>query len=57
VDPRDGEVTRELDFNDILNTGVEVLEGAVSIDVGENVRRFDGIISGTRCGKIVCGGD
>jgi len=57
VDPGDSEGTRELDFNDPLNSAVEVLEGAVSTNVGEKIRRFDGIISGTRRGEIVCGGD
>ena len=57
MDPGDSEGTRELDFNDPLNSAVEVLEGAVSTNVGEKIRRFDGIISGTRRGEIVCGGD
>jgi len=57
VDAGDGEVTRELDLNDVLNSGVEVLGGAVSIDVGELVRWFDGVVSRSGLGEVVSGGD
>jgi len=52
----DGEVTRELDLSNILNSCVEVLGGATSIDVGEEVRRLDGVVSSTRPGEVVWGG-
>jgi hypothetical protein len=37
VDAGDGEVTKELNRSSILNSGVQVLGGAVSINVGEEV--------------------
>ena len=37
VDASDSEVTRELNPSTILNSGEEVLWGAVSIDIGEEV--------------------
>jgi hypothetical protein len=45
VDAGDGEVSRELNCSNVLNVGVQVLGGAVSIDVGEQVRRPDGVVS------------
>jgi len=33
----DGEVTRDLDLSDVLDSSVGVLEGAVCIDVDEKV--------------------
>ena len=57
VDPGGGQVTRELDLNDTLNSGVEVLRSAISIDVGEQVRRLDGVVSGSGFGEVVSGGD
>ena len=57
ADAGDGEVTRELDLNDVLNSGVEVLGGTVSIDVGELVRWFDGVVSRSGLGEVVSGGD
>jgi len=53
----DGEGTRELDLNDILNFGIEVLGGPVTTDVGEQVRRFDGVVSRSGIGEVVSGGD
>ena len=53
----DGEVTGELDLSNILNSGIEVLGGATSIDVGEEVRWLDGIVSSARSGEVVRGGD
>ena len=35
VDARDGKSTREVNLSSILNGGMEMLEGAVGIDVGE----------------------
>jgi len=37
LDVGNGEVTGELDHNNVLDGGVEVLEGAISLDVGEKV--------------------
>ena len=52
----DCETTGELDFSNILNSRVEVLECATNINVGEEVRRFDGVISSTRSSEIIRGG-
>ena len=57
MDPGDGKVTREFDLGNILNDGVEAFGGPITIDLDEKVRRFDGIIPGTRPSEIVCGGD
>ena len=53
----DSEVTGELDLCNILNSGVEVLGGATGVDVGEEVRWLDGVVSSTRPGEVVRGGD
>ena len=53
----DGEGTGELDLDNILNGGVEVLGGAVTIHVGEQVRWLDGIISRSGFGEVVSGRD
>jgi len=57
VDAGDIEVTREFDLNNVLNSGIEVLGGATSIDVGEEIRWLDGVVSSTRPGEVVRGGD
>ena len=57
MDAGDSEVTKELDLSNILNSGIEVLGGATSIDVGEEVRWLDGIVSSARSGEVVRGGD
>ena len=51
--PGDSEVSGELHLSDILYSRVEVLEGAASIDVREEVRRFDGVVSSSRASEIV----
>ena len=51
--PGDCENPGELDLSDILNNRVEVLEAAISIDVGEQIRWFDGVVSSTRSSEIV----
>ena len=53
VDARDGEVARELNSSNILNSGAEVLGGTVGIDVGEQVRWLDGVGSSARSSKVV----
>ena len=53
----DSEFTGELDLGYISNGGVEVLWGTISINVGEKVRWLDGVVSGTRLGEVVSGGD
>lgn len=56
VDAADGKVTGKLDLNDSLNSGKEVVEGAFNIDVGEQVRRLDGVPS--RSGlEVISSGD
>ena len=57
VDSGDGEVSREPDLRSIFNGRVEVLGGAISINVDEAVRRLDGVVSGTRSSEIVCNGN
>ena len=54
---RDGEVARELDLGSILDGRVQVLGGAIGVDVGEQVRRLDGVIPGTGFGEVVGGGN
>jgi len=53
----DGEVARELDPGSSLNGTVEVLGGAIGVDVGEQVRRLDGVISSARSSEVVRRGD
>ena len=53
--PGDSENTGELNLSDTLNSRVEVLEGTITIDVGEEVQRFDGVVSSTRSSEVVCG--
>ena len=57
LDVENGEVTGELDHSNVLGGGVEVLGGAISIDVGEKVRWFDVVVSITGFGEIVNSGD
>ena len=49
----DREITREPDICDTLNSGVEVLGGAISINVGEETRWLDGVVPWTRLGKVI----
>jgi len=53
----DNKVTKEPNLSDILNGGVEDFEGAIRIDVSEEARWLDGVVSGTRYSEVVCGGD
>ena len=53
----DGEGTGELDLNDVLNYGIELLECPVSVDVGEQVRRLDGVSPRAGFGEVVSSGD
>jgi len=57
VDAGDSKVTRELNLSNILDSGVEVLGGAINIDVGEEVRWLDGVVSSTRLSEVIRGGD
>ena len=57
VDTGDSEGTKQLDLNNILNGGVEAPWGTISTDVGEDVRRLDGVVSSARSGEVVCSGD
>jgi len=47
-DTGDSKVTREPNLCNILNGGVEDFEGAIRIDVSEEARWLDGVVSGTR---------
>ena len=53
----DGEGTGELEFSDILNSGVEVIGLAIATDIGEQVRWLDGVVSRSGFGEVVSGGD
>jgi len=57
VGARDGKGTGEFEFSDIHNSGVEVLGGAITIDIGEQVRWLNGVLSRSGFGEVVCGGD
>ena len=50
VDVGDIKITRELDRSNILNCGIKVLGGTVNIEVGEQIRWLNGIVSSTRPG-------
>ena len=53
----DSEVARQVDLSNILNSVVDVLESAVPIDVGKEVRRFDGVVPSTRLSEIIRSGN
>jgi len=57
VDAGDSEFTRELDLGYIPDGGVEVLWGTISINVGEEVRWLDRVVSSAGPGEVVRGGD
>ena len=57
MDAVDSEVAGQLDLRNIFNCGVEGLWVAVSADVGEIIRRLDGVFSGARSSEVVCSGD
>jgi len=48
------EVTREFECRNALNGGTEVLGGTIGVDVGEEARRFDGVLSCARPSEVVC---
>ena len=56
VDAGGREVTREPDLSGIYNSGVEVLGVTISIDVGEEVRWLDRVLSGARLGEVIRSG-
>jgi hypothetical protein len=51
------EVAREFNHSNFLNGGVQVFGGAVDVDIGEEVRRLDGVVSSARSSEVVCSGD
>ena len=53
VDAGDGEGTREVNFRSVRSVGIDVLEGAITIDVGEQVRWLDGVLSRARQSEVV----
>ena len=57
VDAGDSEGTGEVDLSNGLNCGVQVFGRAICIDVGEQVRRLDGIVSSPTFSEVVRGGD
>jgi len=57
ADAGDSEVAGELNRCNILNSGVEALGGAVSIDISEQGRCLDGVSSCAGSSKVVCSRD
>ena len=55
--PGDSRVTRELDIGNPVNSGMQVLWDAISVDVGKQVRRFDRVVSRAGLSETVRGGD
>ena len=56
VDAGGREATGELELNGIPNSGVEVLEGSIVVDDGEEVRWLDGVLSSAGLGEVICSG-
>ena len=48
VDAGDPKGTREVNLSRILNGGIDILEGTINIDVGEQARWLNRILSGAR---------
>ena len=57
VGARDGEGTGEFEFSHILDGSVEVLGSPIAINVGEQVRWLDGVVSRSGFGEVVSGRD
>jgi len=57
VDPGNSQVTREINLRSILDGGEQVFGGTVSIDVGEEPRWLDGVVSSAGSSKVVRSGD
>ena len=53
----DSEVAGELDLGSIPNGSVQVLGGAIGVDVGEQVRWLDDVITSARFREVVGSGD
>lgn len=53
----DSEITREPELGDTFNGGAQVLGGPITVDVGEEIRRFDGVIADPRIREFVRGRD
>ena len=53
VDAGDSEVSREPNLSGIFNSGEEVLGGAIRIDIGEEVRWLDGVVSSPSSSEVV----
>ena len=51
--PEGGNITRKLGLGNSLNRGVYVLRGAIGVDVSEEVRWFDGVVSDTGSNEVV----
>ena len=52
----DGEATREFNLG-ALNVGEHSSGEAIGIDVGEEVRWLDGVVSSASSSEVVCAGD
>ena len=57
IDAGDSEATKEFNLNDILDNRIKGLGDAVRIDIGEEIRWLDGVVSSTRSGEVVRGGN
>jgi len=56
VDASDSEAARQPNTSRILDIREKVLGSAIGINIGEEVRRFDGVIPGTSSCEVICGG-
>ena len=52
----DSKITGEVNPNNILNSGVQLLEGTTGLDVGEEVQWLDRVIPKARLSEVVRGG-
>ena len=57
IDAGDSEATKEFNLSNILDNRIEGLSDALRIDVGEEIRWLDGVVSSTRSGEVVRGGN
>ena len=57
IDAGDSEATKEFNLSNILDNRIEGLGDAFRIDVDEEIRWLDGVVSSTRSGEVVRGGN
>ena len=57
IDAGDSEATKEFNLSNILDNRIEGLGDAFRIDIDEEIRWLDGIVSSTRSGEVLRGGN